>query len=341
MFASKEVPTPSLNAPRTHAPQATGADSSGPLGKEEFGKRNRSLLPQADSAREENTAKPLVPVVDRTPSVHPSPKPSTRSAPTLNQPNISTSLSQSHVAPTITKSASGWMRTPRSKHPNDSDPHGDADVGGTPPELPRPLDKDKGKAYFNDERSHTGPSAPSGAPPLPSEHPASATGTSPRPQPEAGARGLGRSTSQIRGNEGVGREARRVAEGLTSAKGETRPGPTLPSKSMQSTGQPYSAAVPPVSQKGTPARSPPETGDNTSSRLPSDRPRGEAHLPSFGQPDPPQEADEKKPYVKPSDQIGRTQSSGKSSFVFWTNIGTYAFFITHSARGTSYIQGIV
>ena len=207
-------------------------------------------------------AKPLAQVVDRTPSAHPSPKPSTRSAPTLKQPSISTSSSPSHVAPTMTKTPSGRMRTPRSKLPNE--PHGDGDIGGTPPELPRPPDKDKGKLHINNERSHTG-SAPSGTLPLPSDHPASAAGTPSRPQPEF---------------------------------------------------KPYSAAVPPVPQKGAPTKSPPETGDNTSPKLPSDRPRGEAHLPSFGQPAPPQEADEKKSHVKSSDQIGRTQSSGKSTFIF-------------------------
>ena len=229
-----------------------------------------------------------------------------------DQPGVSTSSSSSpsHVAPTITKTAPGWMPTPCSGLPNE--PHEDAHTGGeTPSELPCPSDKGKGKAHSN-ERSHTDPSASSGTPPLPPEHPASATGLPSIPQPESGPRGLDRSTPRIYGKEGVGREARRAAEGLTPAKGETRPGPILPSKPMQSTGHPYSAAVPLVPQKGTHTRSPPETGDDTSSRLAGDRRRGETHTSSLVQPDPPQEAVENKPHAKPSDQVGHTLSSGRS-----------------------------
>ena len=311
MFAPKEVPTSSRNVPPTPGSQATGTDSSGPLGTAGLGVRNPSLLPQADSAREGNMVKPLAQVVGRTPSVRPSPKPSTHSAPTPDQPSVSTSSSPPHVAPTITKTTSSWMRTPNSKPPND--PHGDAHTGGAPPELPRPPDKGKGKAHPN-ERSHTNLSAPSGTPPLPPDT-ASAAGSPSRPQPESGPQGLDRSTSRIRG-DGVKREARRVAEGPTPAKGETRPEPILPSKSMQSAGQPYSAAVPLVPQKGTPPRSPPETGDDTYSRLPGDRRRGEMHGSSIVQLGPPQEVVENKPHAKPSDQIGHTQSSGKSSIIF-------------------------
>ena len=311
-FTSKEDPPSSRNVPPTRTSQATGTDSSGPLGTAELGERNPSLPPQADSAREGNTAKPLAQVVGRTPSVRPSPKPPTHPAPNLNQPSVSTSPSPSHAAPTITKTASGWTRTPHSKLPNE--PHGDARTDGAPSVLPRPPDKGKGKAHSN-ERSDANLSAPSGTPPLPPEHSTSGAGSPFRPQPESGPRGLDRSTSRIRGNEGVGREARRVAEGLTSAKGETRPGPILPSKSMQSAGQPSSAAIPLVPQKGTPTRSPPETGVDTSSRLPGDRRRGETHAASLVQLDPPQEAVENKPHEKPSDQIGHTHSSGKSSFI--------------------------
>jgi len=309
MFASKDVPTSSRNAPLTRASQATGTDPSGPLWAEELGGRNTSQIPQANSAREGNAATPLAQVVGHTPSVRPSPKPSVHSAPALNQPSVSTSSSPSHVAPTMTKTTSGWMRTPHSKLPNES--RGDSHTDGALSELPRPPDKGKRKAHSN-ERSHTDPLNPSGTPPLPPEHLTSAAGSPSRPQPESGPRGLDRSTSRFRGNEGVGREARRAAEGLTSAKGETRPGPILPSKPMQSTGQPYSAAVPLVPQKGTPTRSPPETGDDTSSRLAGDRRRGETHTSSLVQPDPHQEAVENKPHAKPSDQIGHTLSSGKS-----------------------------
>ena len=296
-FTPKDVPTSSRNVPPTRASQETGTeariDSSGSLGTEELEKGNRSPLPQAASARERNTVKPLAQVVDRTPSVHSSPKPSTHSAPTLNQPSVSTSLHPPHFASTTTKAASGRMRTAHSKLPNES--HEDAHTGGSPSELPPPPDKDKGKAYSN-ERGHTDPSAPSGTPPLPPEHPASAAGLHSRPpQPESGLQGLDRSSSRIRGNESVGREvtSRRVAEGLASAREDTRPGPILPSKSMQAAGQPYSAAAPQVPQKGIPTRSSPETGDDTSSGPPGDRRHGE---------------------------ISHTQSSGKLSFIFYDQL---------------------
>ena len=100
----------------------------------------------ADEALGEgNTIGPYAPRVDRIPSLNPSLKPSTDSAHPPNPPSLS-ALPPSHAgAPAITKTASGWTRTARSRLPGV--PESDARSGGASAELPHAPDEVKGSAY--------------------------------------------------------------------------------------------------------------------------------------------------------------------------------------------------
>ena len=93
---------------------------------------------------------------------------------------------------------------------------------------------------------------------------------------------------------------------------ETRPGSFPSPKHMQSVKQPDPAAGHVASRNAPPTKALPETGDDTSSRLPDYHHLMETHKPSLVQVGSPQKDVENKPHAKPSDCA---QPSGQSSFV--------------------------
>jgi len=108
-------------------------------------------------------------------------------------------------------------------------------------------------------------------------------------------------------------------------EGETRPG-TVPSpKPMQSVRQPDSTTGHLASQNAPPIKAPPETGDDTSSRLPDHHHLTETHSPSLVQVGAPQEHVENKAHAERSD---RAQLSGKLSFVSLDRILTPMYFLS-------------
>ena len=176
----------------------------------------------ADEALGEgNPIRPHAPRADRIPSNHPSLKPSTHSAHTLNQPGPSASPPSHAGAPAITRTISSWTRTARGRLPGV--PESDAWSGVALPELPHTPDEVKGSAYPN-EQNQSNPSASQRRPPPPPVPSASAVGSLSQPpsQPVSGPQSLDRGNSRIRGNEGVGREANRAAEGSTLEKEQKR-----------------------------------------------------------------------------------------------------------------------
>jgi len=170
---------------------------------------NSSFLLQPPTAADEargkgNTTKPRAPEFDRAPSTHPSVRPSTPSAPALNQQGTSVSSSSPHAAAlAMTRTESSWTRTTRGTRSGDlgRDPLN----GGAPSESPHVRDEVKGSGYPN-EHSHTMFSASSPRPPLSSEDTAPAVGSPSQPQTVSGPRSLGRSNSRIQEDEGAGRE---------------------------------------------------------------------------------------------------------------------------------------
>jgi len=159
----------------------------------------------ADEARGKgNTTKPRAHEFDRAPSTHPSVKPSTPSAPALNQQSISVSSSPSHAAaPVMTRTESSWTRTSRGTR--SSNLGRDPLTGGAPSELPHVRNEVKGSGYPN-EQSHTMSSASSPRPPLSSGDTAPVVGSPSQPQTVSEPRSLGRSNSRIQEDEGAGRE---------------------------------------------------------------------------------------------------------------------------------------